>query len=130
MRLPSVILFESFKSQKEVDPDPPPELCVSKSELELQELGCERYGRMSVPVKRMGSSCSIVNAESNSIVKREDTGDGIIELDIGDLMKLDNGDLIEPEVSEEVSPLNKDDDAISNPDLLPHKPIFLIAFQP
>lgn len=113
MRLPRVMRFESFKSQNEVDPDPdPPLLCVSKSELELQELGCERYGRMSGR-KRIGSSCSIMNADSNSIVNRDDTGDGIIELDIGDRMKLDNGDLMEPVASEDVS-LNEED-AISSP---------------
>lgn len=44
MRLPRVMRLESFRSQKDVDPDSPlrDSLCVSKSELELEVLGCER----------------------------------------------------------------------------------------
>lgn len=56
-----------------------------------------------------------MNAVSNSIVRRDDTGDGIIELNVGDLMKLERGDLIEPEVSDDVS---KEDDTI----VLPRNP--------
>lgn len=65
---------------------------------------------------RTGSSASIRNAVSNSIVSRDDTGDGIIELEIGDLMKLDNGDLIDPATdpdASETDPLNEEDSAIA-----------------
>lgn len=51
-----------------------------------------------------------MNAVSNSIVKRDDTGDGIIELSVGDLMKLESGDLIDPEASDDVS---SDENAIA-----------------
>lgn len=106
MSVPSVMRLESLKSQNDVDRDVP--LCVSKSELEaLQELlGWERYGRMSSVVeKRTGSSASTRNAVSNSIVSRDDTGDGTV--------KLDSGDLIEPGVEVDASlmdPLNNCDD--------------------
>jgi hypothetical protein len=56
-----------------------------------------------VPANRIGSSASIINAVSNSIVNRDDTGDGIMELNVGDLMKLESGDLIDPEASDDVS---------------------------
>lgn len=70
---------------------------------------------MSVPVNRMGSSASIMNAVSNSTVNRDETGDGIIELDdMGDLMKLESGDLIGVDVAEDVSCEPAEEEAISS----------------
>lgn len=89
--------WESLKSQNDVDRDSA-SLCVSNSELELHVRdGCDRYGRMSVLENRTGSSASMENADSNSCVTREDTGDGIMDLDIqGDLVKLESGDRMDP----------------------------------
>lgn len=66
-----------------------------------------------MPAKRIGSSASIINAVLNSIVNRDETGDGIVELaETGDLMKLESGDLIGVEVSEDGS-RKPEGDAIS-----------------
>lgn len=73
-----------------------------KFEFELWEFGCERYGRMFVFRKWIGFFCFIMNVVLNFIVKCDDMGDGIIELEIGDFMKFDNGDFMEFEVLEDV----------------------------
>lgn len=109
MRLARVMRFESLRLQKDEDPDE--SLCVSKSELELRVLFSERYGRMSALENRIGSSASNVNAFSNSIVKRDETGEGIMELEMGDLMKLESGDFIELDASDG-DPLKDQEDSI------------------
>lgn len=111
MRLPRVMRCESLKSQNDVDRDSA-SLCVSNSELELHSReGWERYGKMSVLENRTGSSASMENADSNSSVNRDDTGDGIMDRDIqGDLVKLESGDRMDPVPASEMEPLNDDVD--------------------
>jgi hypothetical protein len=70
------------KSQNEVEFDEF-SLCVSKSELEPDDPGFERYPGIRSAPNRMGSSASITMADSNSAVKRNEDGDRI-ELVDGD----------------------------------------------
>ena len=70
------------KSQNEVEFDEF-SLCVSKSELEPDDPGFERYPGIRSAPNRIGSSASMTMADSNSAVKRNEDGDRI-ELVDGD----------------------------------------------